>query len=134
MADYGLELLLSYDNTTYTFSSGHWLKFEIYQVDANEQRPHGLYYSFTMHAPDGERILGFDNAHSVPHAGSKFIKGPTEADHWHRDETDEGRPYKFVDAATLLVDFFDAVEKKAAELGIPNDYTGEDSNDSPTEA
>lgn len=75
-----------------------------------------------MHDPDGKRILGFDNAHSVSHAGSKFIKGPIEADHWHRDETDEGRPYKFVDAATLLVDFFDAVEKKATELGIPNGY------------
>ncbi|KRB81046.1 toxin-antitoxin system TumE family protein [Noviherbaspirillum sp. Root189] len=126
MTDYGLEQLLSYNNTSYEFTSGHSLRFVIYQINPNEERPHGLYYSFTMHDPEGARILGFDNAHPVPHVGSRFISGPMEADHWHRDETDKGRPYKYVDATTLLVDFFAAVEKKAAELGIPNDYTGED--------
>lgn len=126
MTDHGLELLLSYNDTSYEFTSGHSVKFEIYQVDPNEQRPHGLYYSFTMHDPEGKRILGFDNAHPVPHVGSKFIRSPVEADHWHRDETDKGRPYNYVDATTLLLDFFAAVEKKAEELGISNDYTGED--------
>jgi hypothetical protein len=123
MADSGLELLLSYNGTSYEFTSGHCVRFKIYEVEPNQQRPHGLYYSFTMHDLEGKRILGFDNAHSVPGTGSKFIRGPIEADHWHREETDKGRPYKYVDATTLLLDFFAAVEKKAEELGIPNDYT-----------
>jgi hypothetical protein len=40
-------------------------------------------------------------------------------DHWHRTETDEGRPYMFKDAETLMDDFFDEVERVLAEHGIP---------------
>jgi hypothetical protein len=72
-----------------------------------------------MHNPAGDRVLGFDNAHGVPHAGSRFIAPPVEADHWHRDESDEGRPYAFVSADQLIVDFFAAVDVKLAALGLP---------------
>jgi hypothetical protein len=29
------------------------------------ERPHGLKYSLTLHAEDGARLLGFDNAHRI---------------------------------------------------------------------
>ncbi len=41
-----------------------------------------------------------------------------EADHWHRTESDEGRPYAFVDAETLIVDFFREVRRVLAERGL----------------
>lgn len=47
---------------------GYWLKFEIKPVTATGTRPHGLSYSFTLHGPDGTRLVGFDNAHEVRRA------------------------------------------------------------------
>ena len=129
MTDYGLELLLSYDGKRHYFASGHYLKFEIRIVEPSEQVPHGLGYSLTMHDPRGKRLLGFDNAHPVPHQGSKYIKAPAGSDHWHRTEDDKGRPYAFKDAAALLDDFFDAVELKIAKLDLPNEIVGENSDD-----
>lgn len=82
-------------------------------------------YSFTLHAPGGERLLGFDNAHSVPHVGGAFVARPEAADHWHRDQNDEGRPYRFVDADQLVVDFFEAVENMLRQLGVPFDVQSE---------
>jgi Family of unknown function (DUF6516) len=81
-------------------------------------RPHGLSYSFTLHAPNGLRLIGFDNAHAVRAAGSRFKKRSHTADHWHRTEQDPGRPYLFQDAETLIDDFFDEVERVLAERGI----------------
>jgi hypothetical protein len=40
------------------------------------------------------------------------------SDHWHRTETDPGRPYEFIDADTLLQDFFREVRRVLAERGI----------------
>ena len=109
--------LAGYDGLIYTLTCGYWLKFEVLAVDVSDVVPHGVRYSFTMHRPDGERVLGFDNAHVVPHAGSRFIAPPVESDHWHRAETDEGRPYLFVSADQLIADFFEAVVAKLTALG-----------------
>jgi hypothetical protein len=68
----------------------------------------------TLHQPEGKRILGFDNAHRVAHVGSKFVASPIAADHWQYDGTDAGKPYAFISAEQLIVDFFAAVEKKLA--------------------
>jgi hypothetical protein len=59
--------------------------------------------------------------------GSRFNERPAAADHWHRTENDEGRPYAFADAATLVVDFFAEVERALTARGIPVDIvkTGE---------
>ena len=87
-------------------------------MDSTPARPHGLSYSFTLHAPDGTRLIGFDNAHAVPVAGSRFKVSPEASDHWHRTEHDSGRPYKFTDAATLIDDFFDEAERVLRERGV----------------
>ena len=72
-------------------------------------KPHGISYSLTFHAADGRRLVGYDNAHGVPHRGGRFVRPHAAFDHWHRDETDEGRSYKFVSAEKLVADFFDEI-------------------------
>src|SRR5438552_12708449 len=65
-SDHGLEFLLGFDGRIHHLEKGYWLKFEIARVKATTDRPHGLSYSFTLHGPDGTRLVGFDNAHDVP--------------------------------------------------------------------
>lgn len=109
--DHGLEFLLAFDERIHHLEEGYWLKFEIERIAAAEERPHGLSYSFTLHAPDGTRLRGFDYAHVVPARGSRFKRPPATNDHWHRTENDPGRPYQFTDADTLLQDFFREVRR-----------------------
>jgi hypothetical protein len=110
-ADHGLEFLLAFDGRIHHLEEGYWIKFEIKRVAAADERPQGLSYSFTLHAPSGRRLVGFDNAHSVPPGGSRFNRPPATNDHWHRTENDPGRPYQFTDADTLLQDFFREVRR-----------------------
>lgn len=66
-------------------------------------------------------MVGFDNAHSVPTAGSRHKVRPETADHWHRVARDKGRPYPFESADKLLADFFAEVRRVLAERGIPEE-------------
>jgi hypothetical protein len=122
--EYGLEFLLAFDGRVHHLEEGYWLKFEIKRVTASKERPHGLSYSFTLHAPDGTRLVGFDNAHGVPRRGSTFKPAPPASDHWHRTEHDRGRPYPFKDAETLIEDFFNEVERVLGERGIGTAVVG----------
>ena len=88
-------------------------------------RPHGLRYSFTLHDPEGRRILGFDNAHSVAPKRSRFRKPDVEHDHWHRTADDEGRPYRFTTVDQLLTDFEAEVMRVLKRLGIDRSVVGE---------
>ena len=118
LADHALEFLLGFDGRIHHLEEGYWVKFEIKRVAAAEARPHGLSYSFTLHAPDGTRLVGFDNAHGVPAKGSRFKRRATTSDHWHRTKNDTGRPYQFVNADTLLQDFFREVRRVLRDRGI----------------
>jgi hypothetical protein len=117
-SEYGLEFLLAFDGRIHHLEEGYWIKFEIKRIEAAKARPHGLSYSFTLHAPDGTRLVGFDNAHGVPATGSRLTRRPQTNDHWHRTADDPGRPYRFKDAETLIDDFLDAVEQVLRERGI----------------
>jgi hypothetical protein len=117
-SDHALEFLLAFDGRVHHLEQGYWLKFEIKRNTFAKERPHGLSYSFTLHAPDGTRLVGFDNAHGVPAAGSRLRRAPPASDHWHRTENDPGRPYKFADADTLLADFFREVRRVLKDRGI----------------
>jgi hypothetical protein len=123
-ADHGLEFLLAFDGRIHHLEKGYWLKFEITRVEATRNRPHGLSYSFTLHAPEGTRLVGFDNAHDVPAKGSRFKRPGEAADHWHHTESDPGRPYEFKNAETLIDDFFDAVERVLRDRGVGLRVTG----------
>lgn len=116
--EHALEFLLAFDGRIHHLERGYWLEFEVSRVSPTASRPHGLSYSFTLHGPAGERLVGFDNAHEVPHLGSPFKRHPGTSDHWHRTASDPGRPYAFKDVETLLDDFFEAVERTLREHGI----------------
>lgn len=116
--EYALELLLAYDGRLHYFASGHYLKFEVRAVEKSRRVPHGIAYSLTLHAADGKRLLGFDNAHPVPHRGGGHIGGKPEADHWHRTAGDKGRAYAFVSVERLLEDFFGEAERVLKERGV----------------
>src|SRR5664279_3591445 len=62
----GLEYLLGLDgNIEVQNDAGYWVKMEVSSVAVTAERPHGIRYSLTLHAPDNTRLIGFDNAHCV---------------------------------------------------------------------
>jgi|SRR3954463_11875100 hypothetical protein len=69
-----LEYLLAFDGREHHYPDGYFVKFEIRRIDPTPERPHGLRYSFTLHDPDGMRLVGFDNAHRVSAVGGRFKK------------------------------------------------------------
>src|SRR5271165_5436175 len=116
--DHTLEFLLDFNGRVHHLEKGYWIKFEIKRVRASKRRPFGLSYPFTLHAPNGSRLVGFDNAHAAAAGGSRFRQRSQAIDHWHRTENDPGRPYEFKDADKLLQDFFREVRRVLAERGI----------------
>jgi hypothetical protein len=62
-----LDVLLDLDGQVLVVDpkGGHWVRFVVTRVPVSPSKPHGLDYSLTLHGPDGERLVGFDNAHPV---------------------------------------------------------------------
>jgi hypothetical protein len=95
---------------------GYWYKIEAERVERTQQRPHGIKYSLTLHAPSGERLLGIDNAHGITEGGGPGKKRPVEWDHEHRNNSI--RIYEYVGPADLLADFFAMVDRLLDERGM----------------
>lgn len=112
--DPGLDALLDLDGQVLVVDpeGRHWVRFVVRVVPATPEKPHGLDYSLTLHGPGGERLVGFDNAHAV---GRRRRRGGPQ-DHRHRLRT--VRPYDYRDAATLLADFWTAVDAVLSERGV----------------
>lgn len=123
--EHTLEFLLAFDGRIHHLEQGFWLKFEIRRVPRSTRRPHGLRYSFTLHDRDGNRLIGFDNAHGVETQGRRHPPQPAENDHWHRTRGDPGRPYVFAGAQQILTDFFAEVRRVLDEHGISDTVIGE---------
>jgi hypothetical protein len=81
------------------------------RVPTSPEKPHGLDYSLTLHGPNGERLVGYDNAHPV--AGQN--RGESQ-DHRHQLRT--VKAYDYRDAATLLGDFRTTVDAVLRERGV----------------
>lgn len=120
-----LAFLLAFDGRIHHLEGGYWLKFEIRRTSPTPQRPHGLRYAFTLHDPEGARLIGFDNAHAVAPLGSRLRPRAAAHDHWHRTGKDAGRPYHFTTAEQLLADFFTEVRRVLAGRGIADTVIGE---------
>ena len=114
--DLTLAYLLELDGEEIVYDGGYIARFRARRVKPTPEKPHGISYSLTFHAADGRRLMGYDNAHRVPHRGGKLVRAQAAFDHWHRDETDEGRPYRFKDAEKLIADFFDEIEHILKEV------------------
>jgi hypothetical protein len=95
---------------------GHWVRLIVRKVPVSESKPHGLDYSLTLHGPDGERLVGFDNAHATRTASGPGGKPSGAFDHKHRLKT--VRPYEYRDAASLLADFWSDVDSVLRERGV----------------
>ena len=114
--DPGLDTLLDlHGQTLFVDEAGHWVKFVVVRTEATAERPHGLSYSLTLHAPDGERLVGFDNAHAVREGRGPDRRRSGEHDHRHRLRTI--RSYEYMDAVTLLEDFWKEVDEVLRERG-----------------
>jgi outer membrane receptor for Fe3+-dicitrate len=83
-------------------------------VPVTAERPHGIRYSLTLHAPDNTRLIGFDNAHGVKPVGSRFkhVGKRFPYDHRHRHALDEGVLYEFDTAYQLVSDFYAEVDRR----------------------
>ena len=106
--DHSLDTLLLLDGEMFVVEGSFWVKFEVKQVPATPEKPHGLDYSLTLHDGDGERLLGFDNAHAVAEGTGPGARTRIEYDHKHKGE--RVRFYDYKDGMSLLTDFWTEVE------------------------
>ena len=115
----GLEYLLGLNgNIEVQNDAGYWVKMEVARVPVTAERPHGIRYSLTLHAPDNTRLLGFDNAHGVKPVGSRFMHAVKRFpyDHRHRHALDQGVLYEFDTAYQLVSDFYAEVDRILKEI------------------
>ena len=114
----GLDLLLDLDGTTLVIDSQgrHWVKFAVRRVPYSLERPHGLSYSLTLHDSDGQRLMGFDNAHAVTER--KGLSRITRIEHDHKHKDNAIKHYEYTDAETLLADFWAEVDRELKRRGI----------------
>ncbi len=114
--DPGLDTLLDlHGETLFVDDTGHWVKFIVVRTEVTPERPHGLRYSLTLHAPGGARLVGFDNAHAVRDRSGPGSRRRAERDHRHRVR--KIWPYEYKDAVTLLEDFWKEVDQVLGEGG-----------------
>jgi len=111
--DLSLDTLLDLNGLTLVVDpeGGHRVRFVVNQVPVTPEKPHGLDYSLTLHGRNGERLVGFDNAHAVGRP-----KRGRPQDHRHRIRT--VKPYEYRDAASLLADFWAEVDSVLKERGV----------------
>ncbi len=121
MNDDELEALLGLDGSNYEVAAGLVVEFTVRRTEATRVRPHGIYYALVFRPASGPPYVKFDNAHPVVRPGGRFVKGTPIYDHWHRDERDPGRPYRYTTPIQLLEDFWSEVRRVLNEKGIPND-------------
>ncbi|WP_194713355.1 toxin-antitoxin system TumE family protein [Noviherbaspirillum soli] len=117
--DTGLDYLLGLNDTIEVQNDqGYWVKFDVQLVEVTEDRPHGIKYSLTLHAPSGARLIGFDNAHAVPPPGSSFKNAGKKFpfDHQHRHAKDVGVLYQFNTPFQLVSDFYTEVDRVLKDL------------------
>jgi hypothetical protein len=109
------ETLLDLDGQILVQEYGFWVKIEAREVEPTDQRPHGVKYSLTLHRPDGERVMGFDNAHGLRRKGKQpLAHGPF--DHNHRFGSRQAVSYDFMSAEQLVSDFFAEVDRVLREV------------------
>jgi hypothetical protein len=110
--DLALDTLLDLDGQVLVVDPkcGYWVHFVVTRVPVSEAKPHGIDYSRTLHGRKGERLVGFDNAHPV--------RGQRGGSHDHRHRLRTIKPYEYRDAATLLADFWSAVDAVLRERGV----------------
>lgn len=112
-------LVESYDGYTFWFENGYYATFRFWRASLPSKAAiHPYRYELVLHEPSGVRIMGFDNAHPIRWRSGEFTKRSRNADHWHRDRSDKGRPYAFVSIGQLLEDFLQQVERSLFNINV----------------
>jgi hypothetical protein len=106
--DPALELLLGSSGEIFELEDGYRVKIEARQVTPRPEIPHGIRYSLTLHDPQGERVIGFDNAHR-PRLLRRTRFEPKRATRDHMHKPGIVMEYTYRSAAQLLEDFWSAV-------------------------
>jgi len=116
--DSSLDNLLELDGISFFVDEAgrYTVKFVVHRVPVSEERPHGLNYSLTLHGEDGERFVGFDNAHPIRTKSGPAGKRSKVRDHKHKLKSVS--PYEYKNAATLLADFWEQVDSVLKEKGV----------------
>ena len=116
--DKSIDNLLELDGERYVIDEklGLWVKFEVKRTAVSHNRPQGIKYSLTLHDRSNNRIMGFDNSHSIEYGVKVKSLLKHKYDHWHRDGSDKGRFYEYRDAGKLLADFWIEVDKRQKQL------------------
>lgn len=107
--DAELQYLLDLDGEIFPMDNGYWTKFKVAVVEQNDQIPHGIKYSLTLHDGNNVRILGYDNAHGIKPKKKKFGANRIAWDHKHKRNI--VKAYEFENPDQLLEDFWKDVEK-----------------------
>ena len=112
----GLSYLLDMDGWVAEVGGGYWIKVRVYRIEADESVPHGISYSLTLHGPAGQRVVGYDNAHSFSRRlGMRTLR---ELTYDHRHYRDRLEAYEFRSAAQLMEDFWVDVTRFLHEEGV----------------
>lgn len=113
--DSNIETLLLLDDERFVIdeSLGLWVKFE---AKLTNNRWQGIRYSLSLHNRSNERIMGFDNAHTIEYDGKVGVAPKRTYDHWHYNEYDKGSPYDYQNTGKLLEDFWIEVDKRIKKL------------------
>ena len=116
----GLDYLLGLDgNIEFQNDEGYWVKMDVSRVTVSTERPRGIKYSLTLHAPSDERLMGFDNAHGgIKPAGSRFLHVGKQYpyDQRHRSAENSGTTYELNTAYQLISDFYAEVDRVLKEV------------------
>ncbi len=105
------QYLLDLDGCYFQFEGGYYARIVFHIVLKSQEKPHGFSYSLTFHRKSGERILGFDNAHTAPRHSGPAAKSKRRSEFDHKHKGSRTYEYEYVDLTTFLNDFWDEVYK-----------------------
>lgn len=115
-----IEALLGFHRFTADQGNGYWVTMRVRSVDPTPNRPFGLKYALTLHGPDDDRILGYDNAHPVSSQTGPARKSKMPIAYDHIDERGKpSKPYRFTSPLQLLADFWTDVNRLLDEDPTP---------------
>ena len=109
---FGLDSLLALNGDRYFIDDKGEFEaiFKVINVSESPEVPHGIKYTLLLLNSKGERVICFDNAHSVNQGSGPGKKRSKQNDHKHIG--DRIFPYEFKDAFGLLKDFWNEVDKQ----------------------
>lgn len=111
-----MEPLLELHGSILEMGEGYWVKIEATRVPPDKGRPQGIAYSLTLHSPQNDRLLGYDNAHAIRSGNGPGGRAKPPNDHCHKNGS--AKRYHWIDAEKLLCDFWEDVNTILSEEGV----------------